>query len=156
MYNAFDRPLRIELRHSRLLALTWLLLYLLAAGGLYSLALDWPLRVGLLIVLSAYAWFNYRLHVRLDLAHSVSALDWDSRRGWRIRRAGGWEKAEVCTPVLVTRQIAALRLRRSRWNTFSVLITGDRTDADEFRRLRVRLIQSAHGDRNRKKIPGAR
>ncbi len=156
MYNAFDRPLRIELRYSRLLALIWLLLYALAAGGLYSLALDWPMRVGLLLVLSVYAWFNYRLHIKLDLAHSVSALDWDSRRGWRIRRAGSWEQAEVCTPVLVTRRIAALRLRRSRWNRLSVLITGDRTDADEFRRLRVRLIQSAHGDRNRKKIPGAR
>ena len=157
LYNAFDRPLQIELAQSRLLSGAWLILYTLAVGSLCSLPLDWPLRLCLFGLLTAYAGFVYRLHIRLDLPYSICALAWDVRQGWQVRRRdGGWRRAELCLPVLVHYRFAALRVRFGRWRTMSVVIVGDRAGADDFRRLRVRLVQSAHGDRDRTKIPGAR
>jgi hypothetical protein len=157
LYNAFDRPLRIELAPSRLLTGAWLTLYALAACGLYSLSLEWPLRMGLLGILTVYAWLAYRLHIKVNLPYSVCALAWDVQQGWQVRQRGnGWQPAELCMPVLVHYRIAALRVRLRRWRTISVVVVADRAGADDFRRLRVRLLQSAHGNRDRTKISGAR
>lgn len=156
LYNRFDRPLRVELAPSRLLSCVWLVLCLLAAGSLYSLSLSWPLCISLLGLLTAYGWFAYRLHIRLDLPNSIRALAWDARQGWQLRRrARGWQSVELCLPVLVTYRVVALRLQLGRWHRVSVIVVADRTDTDDFRRLRVRLLQSAHGDRDRTKVPGA-
>ena len=157
LFNAFDQALRVELAPSRLLAAAWLSLNGLAAGGLLYLSLPWPVRLGLVGALCLYAWFGYRLHVSLSLPWSVRALAWDRAQGWRVRlRCGDWRRAELCTPVLVSHRIAALHLRLQRFRYARVVIVSDRTADDDFRRLRVHLLQSVRGDRDRKKIPGVR
>jgi hypothetical protein len=156
LYNAFDRALRVELGPSRLLGTVWLLLNGIAAGGLLYVSPDWRWRLGLLTLVSLYALLGYLLHVSLALPWSVRALAWDPQRGWKVRfRSGSWLNAELCTPVLVSEHLTAMRLRLPRWRYVRVLVVADRTASADFRRLRVRLLQSARGDRDRAKIPGS-
>jgi hypothetical protein len=132
----FDRPLRVELRASRHLLLAGLGLYLAAA-----LACWWaPASAALLAVLVVHFAYLYCSHIQPCLPSAICALSWDPVRGWRIRQVrGDWLDAEPVLPVFVTRR----------------LVVAQRCAADDFRRLRVRLIQSSHGDRNRAKVPGA-
>jgi hypothetical protein len=76
-------------------------------------------------------------------------------RGWRIRQArGDWLDAEPLLPMFVTRRLVAVRFRTGRCAYRTLLVVAQRCAADDFRRLRVRLIQSSHGDRNRAKVSG--
>jgi hypothetical protein len=147
----FDRPLRIELRASGHLLLAGLGLYLAAA-----LACWWgPLPGALLVVLVLHFAYLYCRHIRPCLPSAICALSWDPVRGWRIRQArGDWLYAEPVPPVFVTRRLVAVRFRTGRFGCRSLLVVAQRCAADDFRRLRVRLIQSSHGDRNRAKVPG--
>jgi hypothetical protein len=87
---------------------------------------------------------------------AICALSWDAARGWRIRQArGDWIGADPVLPVFVSHRLVAVRFRTGRFAYRNLLVVGQRCAADEFRRLRVRLIQSAYGNRDRAKIPGA-
>ena len=148
----FDRPLRVELRASRHLLLASLGLYLAAA-----LACWWaPVPAALLVVPVVHFAYLYCSHVQPCLPTAICALSWDPVRGWRIRQArGDWLDAEPVQPVFVTRGLVAVRFRTGRCGYRTLLLVAQRCAADDFRRLRVRLIQSSHGDRNRTKISGA-
>jgi hypothetical protein len=147
----FDRPLRVELRASGRLLLASLGLYLAAA-----LACWWaPLPAALLVVPVVHFVYLYCSHIRPCVARAICALSWDPVRGWRIRQArGDWLDAEPVLPVLVTRRLVAVRFRTGHCGYRTLLVVAQCCAADDFRRLRVRLIQSSHGDRNRAKIPG--
>ena len=148
----FDRPLRVELRTSRHLLLASLGLYLAAA-----LACWWaPVPAALLVVPVVHFAHLYCSHVQPCLPTAICALSWDAARGWRIRQArGDWIDADPVLPVFVSHRLVAVRFRTGRLAYRNLLVVGQRCAADDFRRLRVRLIQSSHGDRNRKKISGA-
>ena len=148
----FDRPLRVELRASRHLLLVSLGLYLAAA-----LACWWaPASAALLAVLVVHFAYLYCSHIHPCLPTAIRALSWDAVRGWRIRQArGDWLGAEPVLPVFVTRRLVVVRFRTGRCGYRTLLVVAQRCAADDFRRLRVCLIQSSHGDRNRAKIPGA-
>jgi hypothetical protein len=148
----FDRPLRVELRASGHLLLVSLGLYLAAA-----LACWWaPASAALLAVLVVHFAYLYCSHIQPCLPSAICALSWDPVRGWRIRQVrGDWLDAEPVLPVFVTRRLVAARFRTGRWRYCTLLVVAQRCAADDFRRLRVRLIQSSHGDRNRAKVPGA-
>ena len=153
--HRFDRPLRVELRASRLLLGAGLALYALAALSCALLPLHGAWRAGLCSLLCLHFVRVYRLHIAASLSRAICALDWDARRGWRVRNPGGdWQRVTLCTPVFVSYRLVVARFRSGRWRSRSVMVVSDRTDADDFRRLRVCLIQSAHGDRDRTKIPG--
>ena len=147
----FDRPLRVELRASGRLLLASLGLYLAAA-----LACWWaPLPAALLVVPVVHFFYLYCSHIRPCVARAICALSWDPVRGWRIRQArGDWLGAEPMLPVFVTRRLVVVRFRTGRCGYRTLLVVAQRCAADDFRRLRVCLIQSSHGNRNRAKIPG--
>ena len=63
--------------------------------------------------------------------------------------------ADPVLPVFVSHRLVAVRFRTGRLAYRNLLVVGQRCAAEDFRRLRVRLIQSAHGNRDRAKIPGA-
>jgi len=142
----------VELGPSRLLLQAGLALYLAAA----VLCLWSPLPGALAALLVLHFCFVYCLHVRRCLPFAVRAVSWDAVRGWRIRSARGqWLAVSPVPPVFVSYRLVAVRLRCGRFRRRSLLVVAGSCPVDDFRRLRVRLIQSAHGDRDRTEVSGA-
>ena len=140
----FDQPLLVELKPSRRLLLALAALYALTAWVWLWVPLPWPGRVALFAVLGAHFVFVYRLHVRPLLRCAVQALSWDAVRGWRLRCPGGeWCPAQLLTPAFVGYRLVAVRFRVGRFSTRTIVVVSDRLGENDFRRLRVRLIQSA-------------
>ena len=153
--NAFDQPLQVELTPSRLLLSVLLLLYTLTAAAWLWVPLDGFVRLVLYGLLCGHCGYLYLLHCRPVLRSAVRALAWNSDGGWRIRcQSDEWLPASIVMPVFVSYRLVAVRFRVGRLMTRRVILVGDRIDRDDFRRLRVRLLQSAHGHRDRKKISG--
>jgi hypothetical protein len=151
----FDRPLQVELQTSRLLLGAALLLYLAALLSCVWAPLPGAWRAGLCGLLCLHFVFVYRRHIVGRAPQAVCGLAWDVQRGWRIRGPrGDWQQAGLCTPVFVSHRLAVARFRTGRRRSRSVMLVADRAGVEDFRRLRVRLIQSAHGDRDRTQIPG--
>lgn len=147
----FDRPLRVELGASGLL-LSWALALYLGAALLCLWA---PLPGVLLLALGAHFAYLYCLHVRRCLPFAVRAVSWDAARGWRLRQArGDWLAVTPLVPLFVSYRLVAVRFRCGRCSRRSLLVAAHSCPADDFRRLRVRLIQSAHGHRDRTQVSG--
>lgn len=149
--NAFDRPLLVELAPSRVMLRV-------ACGGYLTaalLCLSGLAPTLLLVPLVAHFVWLHGVHLKSWLPGAVAALSWDSERGWRLRSAHGqWVEARPVLPVFVSRRLAAVRFRSAAHRRHAVLVAWDRCDGDDFRRLRVRLIESAHGGGDRAKVPG--
>jgi len=145
LYNRFDRPLHLELGDSPLLLKAFLFLHLagIFAWVVASLPLVW--RLAAVSVLLLQFWRLHRLHVQPAAAHAVRALRWMPETGWQIKTLVGWRQAELCHPFYVTAWLVTARFRTSRFRRVTAIVVGDRTDADNFRRLRVRLLQCARG-----------
>ena len=140
----FDQPLLAELQPSRLLLLALGAVYALAALVWLWVPLSWPARLALFGLLGGHFVFLYRLHVKPLQRCAVQALGWDTVRGWRLRCLGGeWLPAQLLTPALVSYRLVAVRFRVGRFSTRTVVVVADRLDENDFRRLRVRLLQSA-------------
>lgn len=150
----FDRPLQVELRASRLLFGAALLLYLAALLCCVWAPLPGAWRAAMCGLLCLHFVSVCRRHIVSCAPQAVCGLAWDLQRGWRIRGPrGDWQQAALCTPVFVSYRLAVARFRSGRWRSRSVMLVADRAGDEDFRRLRVRLIQSAHGDRDRTQIP---
>jgi len=151
-YNSltrFDQPLRIELGRSRLLTAAGVGIH--AAGALSCLvaALHPFLRMLLLALAGAHLVYFLRRQVAATAVGAISAIAWDRQRGWRVCAVpGGWQAAQPLMPVFVSAQLVAVRFRTSNRRGCSALIVGDRLGADDFRRLRVRLLQAARSQRD--------
>jgi hypothetical protein len=128
-----------------------LLFGLYAAAGLSWLwvPLTWPLRCGLYGLLVGHAWYLYRLHVVASLPSAIRALAWHPRQGWRLcGNDGVWHRAQPCWPAFVSAHLVAVRFRTGRLAGRRVIVVADRVDGQAFRRLRVRLLQCVHADRD--------
>ncbi len=145
LYTRFDRPLHLELGDSPLLLKASLFLHLagLCAWVVAPLPLVW--RLSAVSVLVFQFWRLHRLHVRPTAVHAVRSLHWASETGWKLKTAVGWRPAELCHPYYVTAWLVAARFRTGRFHRVTAIVVSDRTDADNFRRLRVRLLQCARG-----------
>jgi len=140
----FDQPLLAELQASRLLLLALGAIYALAALVCLWVPLSWPGRLLLFAVLGGHFVLLYRLHVKPLLRCAVQALSWDAVRGWRLHCHGGeWCPAQLLTPAFVSCRLVAVRFRVGRFSTRTVVVVADRLDENDFRRLRVRLLQTA-------------
>jgi hypothetical protein len=142
----FDQPLQIELRPSRQLGRVSLLIHLLAGIAWLPLALPVACKIAVLAIIAGHAGYFHRLQIAAKSRYSVSAISWDSARGWQVYNpVNGWQGAELRLPVLVNAHLLAARFRLSRFHFCNTIVVSDRLDADKFRRLRVRLLQSARG-----------
>jgi hypothetical protein len=143
--NVFDQPLHIELKSSRILLAVATGLYILAV--LFWLQVPLPGRVAATLYagLAIHFLFLSGLHILNRLPVSINRLGWDHRRGWWLQYVDGRRRhAELCMPVFVSRYLVALTFRTGRLRYRSVIVIADRLEAEAFRRLRVRLIQSAY------------
>ncbi len=147
----FDQPLSVELKPSRIFLSVLVSLYSLAVLAWWCVPLSVLTRLLLTAVLTGHFFHLYRLHIAATSAASVQALCWDRVKGWQLRGPGTtvWFPAEMLLPVFVSYRFAAVRFRIGRFTTRSAVLLADRLPANDFRRLRVRLLQSAHGDRDR-------
>jgi len=144
----FDQPLRVELKPSGIFLSVLVSLYSLAALAWWCVPLPTLARLLLTAGLTGHFFHLYRVHIAATSVTSVQALCWDRVKGWRVRGpAAVWIPAEMLLPVFVSYRFAAVRFRIGRFKTRSVVLLADRLPANDFRRLRVRLLQSAHGDR---------
>ena len=144
----FDQPLRVELKPSGIFLAVLVSLYSLAALTWWCVPLSVPARLLLTAGLTGHFFHLYRVHIAARSVASVQALCWDRVKGWQVRGPGTvWFPAEMLLPVFVSYRFAAVRFRIGRFKTRSVVLLADRLPANDFRRLRVRLLQSAHGDR---------
>ncbi|MEA2080805.1 MAG: protein YgfX [Pseudomonadota bacterium] len=140
----FDQPLLAELKPSRILLLALGAVYALVAAVWLWVPLSCLSRLALFGLLGGHFVFLYRLHVKPLLRCAVQALRWDSVQGWRLRCPGGeWFPAQLRTPAFLSYRLVAVRFRVGRFRTRTVVVVADRLDENDFRRLRVRLIQSA-------------
>ncbi|HED18806.1 MAG TPA: hypothetical protein ENI74_04805 [Gammaproteobacteria bacterium] len=155
--SKFDQPLSIELSPSRFYLSVLVSLYSLAILAWWNVPLSGPVRLLLTVLLVTHFLHLYRRHIAATSTASVQALSWDRLKGWQLRGPDAeWLPAELLLPVFVSYRVAAARFRSGRSRTRTVLLFADRLPANDFRRLRVRLLQSAHGNRDRKKVPAAR
>lgn len=142
----FDQPLQIELLPSRQLSSLSLAVHLL--GGLAWSLVTLPVvyKLAVLMAIGGHARYFHHLQIEAKKASSVSGITWDKMRGWRVcNPVSGWQAAELQMPVFVSARLVAVRFRVSRFRCCSAVIVGDRLAGDKFRRLRVRLLQSARG-----------
>lgn len=132
-------------------------LHVLVAAAWWQLPLSPWARALVSIVLAAHFVHLYRQHITGSSATAVKALSWDRTRGWRLCSTDtGWVSAQPCFPVFVSYHLVAVRFRIARFRTCTLALSADRLGADDFRRLRVRLLQSVHGDRDREDFSAAR
>lgn len=142
----FERPLQLELKPSRTL-------YALYSGVHLLLLFAWsrlpvsPWFYAMLAAAVTVSWIcHYRYFVKPAAGGALDALAWDAVRGWRVHRCSrGWRKAQLSTPVYVSRHLVVAVFKVGRFESCRAIVVADRLRADEFRRLRVRLLQSAHG-----------
>ncbi len=144
LWNRFDRPLRLELGDSPLLLKALVPLHLAGISAWLLVPLSSILRCSAIAVLLAGFWRLYRLHVRPGARAAVLAVYWEAASGWKIKTADGWRPATICMPYYVTAHLVAVRFRVGRFRRVTVIVVEDRTETDDFRRLRVRLLQCAH------------
>jgi hypothetical protein len=140
----FDQPLRVELRFSWLLTSAAAVVHTLAALSCLLAPLH-PAEQLLLIALLVghFAWFLGR-QVRATVGRAIAVIAWDKQRGWQLcSPSGDWLPARLVLPVFVTLRLVIVRLRVPGSGTHSAVIVPDRVGVDEFRRLRVRLLESA-------------
>ncbi len=140
----FDQPLRVELRFSWLLTATAATLHILAVTSCLLAPLHRGWQLLLIALLGGHFVRFLRRQVTAKLGKAIGAIAWDRQRGWRLRRPSGeWCQARLLLPVFVTLHLVIVRFRVAGVGVHSAVIVADRIGPDEFRRLRVRLLQSA-------------
>ncbi len=155
-WNGFGPALRIEWRPSRWLRTFVFSCYAAAALAWLCLPVGWAAKAAGLALLAAFLARDCRFHLLGRHRRSVTALEYSDRRGWRIRLADGrWLSLPVRRPVFVTHRLVIATFGERSWPVYRLLLCADAVDARLFRHLRVRLLQSAHGDRDRAQVPGA-
>lgn len=154
MWNRFDRPLRLDLGDSPLLLKLLAALHLAAVLAWVLVPLPSLVRVSVVGILLVRLWHLSRLHACPRSRYAVHALYWDATSGWQVKIRGGWCQATLSAPYYVTAHLVAVRFRISRFRQVTAIVLAERCEADDFRRLRVRLLQCGHGNRNRTQVSG--
>lgn len=143
----FAQPLRVEFGASRRLALAAAVVHSLAAGACLLATLPLPLRLLLAGVAAVHYVAFLRRHASARARRAIRAVAWDSTRGWQVRwRSGAWQPARLLLPVFVSASLVVMRFRPAAGRACSAMLVADRLPADDFRRLRVRLLQAARAD----------
>ncbi len=155
-WNGFAPALRLDWRPSRTLGRLLYGAHALAAALWLSMPLAWPyLAAGLGVLLLALRR-DRRRHVLGCHPAAVVAVEYRESGGWRLLTGDGhWHRLPLYRPVFVTRRLVIAAFGERPWRLRRLVLYADAVDARCFRHLRVRLIHSAHGDRDRTQVPAA-
>lgn len=154
MSPGFSSHLNISIRPSGRVRRLRVLVYVLAASGWLLFPVPGATRLVALCLVTGYITGALLLHAR---RRRVSALSYAPKRGWRLHFTdGGGQYLPLRLPVYVTPWLVIARFGTRSGSTRCLVIAVDSADAVSFRHLRVRLLQSAYGDRNREEVPGPR
>lgn len=137
--GALDAPITVRLHTSRALALA---LLLMAAGALAAIGLaQVALWIKLLLAAAVLADLRHRLRLHAGQRGSaICELTLKPDGQWRLRTANGEELSAALLPgCLVLAQLTVLAFRREDGKRASAVLLPSNTEADAFRRLRVRL-----------------
>jgi len=141
-----EQPLQIELRPAWRLAAVAGFIHLLSAGSIVLLPAFYGLRFLLPVLLLVHFGYFIRRKVIGTTRKAVRMIAWDRQRGWRVANAAGdWQRVHPDLPVFVSYKLVVVRFRISAFRSRSAIVVAERLSDDDFRRLRVRLIQSAKG-----------
>ena len=155
--SKFDQPLSIEPGLSRSFLAVLVVLYALAILAWWNVSLSVLQHLLLTALLAGHFYCLFRVHIAATATASICALRWDRCRGWQLCGPDAeWVPVTICLPVFVSFRLVAVRFRTGRCKTRTLVLPADRLCTNDFRRLRVRLLQSVHGDRDRKNLPAAR
>jgi Membrane-bound toxin component of toxin-antitoxin system len=147
--TGFERPLRVELDASRRLALAGAAVHVLAVAACLMAALDPWLRLLLAAAAAAHYGYFLRRQASARTGRALKAVSWDKLRGWRVCCGDGvWQSAQLRLPVYVSAAVVIMRFRAGTGKSCSAVVVADRLCVDDFRRLRVRLLQSVRAKRN--------
>lgn len=148
LYNKFDRPLCLEFRPSRILQLSIGLTHLAALVSLMLASLQSVALAALAILVIANALYLYACYTSMAMPASIRKLGWSPAQGWRLpQRDGESLPLSLREPLFVSRHLLVARFASHRYRHHSLLVVADSLNADDFRRLRVRLLQCANGDK---------
>jgi len=136
--NAFNKPLRLARKPSRLLATYLVLLYLLAfvATGLAGIPLLFKFGSALLLLIGGFTHYHwYQLH-----SHDAKTFwVWQSDANWIEDIAGRLQSWSLQPGYVITPWFIMLVLGNAAGKKRRLLLIRDQTDRDTFRRLSVRL-----------------
>ncbi|MGQ0659013.1 MAG: protein YgfX [Chromatiales bacterium] len=135
---AFLRPIRLRIGRSRYLAVVAAAVHLGAAVIAYLLPLPPWWRLAVLGAVMWSAWRVYRVHLRRD-GEAVRDLLVRNDGVFEITTASGTHGATLASAEVVEPWLTVLRLRRVDGTRISVVLLRDNVEAQQFRRLRVRL-----------------
>jgi hypothetical protein len=148
-HQAFKSALRVDIGLSAVLRIFLITCYSLTGILCLTLSLDLPTRLVLCLFSVTYGlylvWYKFGPHAR----SGVERIEYAENQGWHLSFAAGGQ-VTVClrAPVFVTRFLVIARFGGGLIPKYTVVIPADAVDPHVFRHLRVRLLQSAHGDRN--------
>lgn len=139
-------PLRIHLSPS-----PWLARYIHALHGALLLfclflPLPWPWRL-LAACAVVIGWrFAWQRHVAGVGESGFEAIEWQSDGDWWLQEGSGCSHpVTLLAGSFVSNWMVVLRFRLGRFRHRQLILLADNTDADQLRRLRVRLRQDSLG-----------
>lgn len=151
----FNPHLRVTLQTSAKLRHCLVIGYTLTTGLWLTLPVEAELKLAGSVLLLALA-------VRqICHGHCASNDQWPvqlqclQHKNWRLYDPhGGYEDCLLESPAFITPWLLALTFRPASGRPLRLLVLDDMLPPAQFRQLRVRLLQSVHGHRDRAKIPG--
>lgn len=131
---------RLVLQPSRILFLSVLTLFILAAACVWWLDLSLWVKLILSCALVVYfMWTNWRA-ICLQGKKTVQSVQWNDTV-WRLSFAKGEEiDATLLPSSIVTRYLILLYLKSSQGKRFNVLLLADSASSDQLKRLRRRVL----------------
>jgi hypothetical protein len=143
-----QRPaLRIRPRPSRLLAVFLLTTHGTALAVVVSIPLDWYWRAWLAATVLSGLAYTLGAHVLYRVPWAAREANWMSDGTWILTLVRGERiESRLLPSSFVARRLLVLNFRRGRWRSVPLVLLPDTLDADQLRRLRVRL--QLHGEAN--------
>ncbi len=143
--NPFELPLEFPVKPSRRMILV---LYVIHAGAMISVLVS-GLPIGLqpfpILLVLVSLWHCHRLYIAQDNPASVVAVLLNVRNEWWLKTCMGRDiRADLQAGAFVHPLVIILFFKAEGEN-FRVVLTPDRINPDDFRRLRVRLRYMKQG-----------
>ncbi len=149
--RSFKTTLGVDIGLSTLLRGLLIICYSLTGILCLVLSLDLLVRIGLCLLSIAYGLYLILYQFGPLNESRVRRIIYTNNQGWCLLFAsGGQVTTHLHLPVFVTRFLVIARFGGGIIPQYCVVIPADAVERTVFRHLRVRLLQSAHGNRNRR------